>query len=113
MLRLDQEKDPETLRRAALLLEQENRKLIDKVVELQRRLLAAQGRDPSQLAMELERLEQQLAQRNQELFGRSSEKREGPASEPAAAPPPGPLRADGKPKRPGHGPRPQLALPVV
>jgi len=53
-------------------------------------------------------LEEQLAQRNRALFGKSSEKRpeaegQAAASESAAAKPP--------PK--GHGPREQVLLPVV
>lgn len=122
MLRLEQVRDLETLRTAALLLEQENRKLIDKVVELQRKLLAAEGKAPETLQLELERLEQQLAQRNQALFGRSSEKRPGPdphtpesdgATTDPAPSQDGPLRRDGKPRRPGHGPRSQPMLPIV
>lgn len=106
-----------------MLLEQENRKLIQKVVELQRKLLAAQGKAPEALQLELARLEQQLAQRNQELFGRSSEKRSdanqepGPDSNDASAQSQttqeGSLRRDGKPTRPGHGPRSQPSLPIV
>jgi transposase len=119
VFRLATEKDPELVRRAALLLEQENRKLIEKVVELQRALLAAQGKAPEALQLELARLEQQLAQRTHDLFGRSSEKRPAPESEgesgdeSGATPKDGDTRRrrDGKPARPGHGPHAQPALP--
>jgi transposase len=123
VLRLDLVNDPETLRAAALLLEQENRKLIDKVVALQRELLAAQGRSPEELQLRIAQLEQQLEQKNRALFGPSSEKRpapDPPGSDPKAqgqdgvsADPKGPpLRKDGKPARPGHGPRQQPSLPI-
>jgi transposase len=124
VLRLDLVEDPAILRAAATLLEQENRKLIDKVVELQRKLLAAEGRSPEELQLRLAQLEQQLEQKNRALFGPSSEKRlasEEPSSEPDAqgedsamqADPKGPPpRKDGKSKRPGHGPRLQPSLPI-
>lgn len=122
MLRLDQVQDLATLRAAALLLEQENRKLIDKVVALQRELLAAQGHAPADLQLRLAQLEQQLAQRNQALFGRSSEQRshapDAPPDAAADATPDAPpatdaapgRRKDGKAHRKGHGPRAQPQL---
>ena len=75
MLRLQQEKDVDTLRQAALLLERENQKLTQKIVELTRELMALKGQAPEQLTMKIAELEQQLAARTKALFGHSSEKR--------------------------------------
>lgn len=105
MLRLDEERDIERLRQAAQLLETENRKLIEKNLRLNRENLALKGIDPEKLQTRLELLEQQLAVRNQMLFGTSSEKRPAPKDEPAPATP--------KPPKRGHGPRPQPELPIV
>jgi transposase len=103
VLRLKDEKDPEVLRKAALILEQENKRLVAQVLDLQRKLLKAQGKggDTHELQLRLAQLEQQLDKRNRLLFGDSSEKRGG--------------ADDAKPrgKRTGHGPRPQPELPVV
>lgn len=105
-MKLDAERDIERLRQAALLLESENRKLIEKNLELNRENLALKGLEPDKLQMRLELLEQQLATRNQMLFGKSSEKRapvkndDAPATEPT------------KPQR-GHGPREQPNLPTL
>ena len=74
-MRLAMEKDLETVRQAALLLEAENKKLVAKNLELQSELLKLKGLDPKQLELRLAQLEQQLATRNKMLFGPSSEKR--------------------------------------
>lgn len=105
MLRLKDEKDPEILRQAALILEQENKRLVAQVLKLQRKLLEAQGKggDVRQLQLKLAQLEQQLDKRNRLLFGDSSEKRGGAGEEPA----------EPKAKRTGHGPRSQPELSVV
>ena len=102
MLRLDRETNPEILRQAALLLERENQRLIEKNLELQRRLLALEGRSPEELQQRLKLLEEQLAQRNHALFGDSSEKRPRAKSD----------KKERAPQR-GHGPREQPNLPVV
>jgi transposase len=98
---IEREKDIEQLRRAALVLAAENERLVSKVMELTKQLLTAQGKDAEQLQLKIAELEQQLAARNKQLFGRSSEKRS---------------RSDkGKEKPPqkGHGPRQQPLLEVV
>jgi transposase len=93
------EKDIETVRQAALLLEAENKKLVTKNVELTRELLKLKGLGTEQLALKLAELELQLAQRNQALFGKSSEKRnKRPQGE-----------REGEPQR-GHGPKAQPKL---
>jgi transposase len=104
---LHNEKDPEVLRQAALLLEAENRRLTARVVELAQQLAVAQGKDRVALQLELQRLQVELAKKNQMLFGKSSERRLGddetaPASDAAAKPP-----------RRGHGPRAQLDLRII
>lgn len=106
MVRIAEETDPEILRQAALLLDAENRRLIELNVRLQREIIALKGLDPATAQLKIELLEQQLAQARQSLFGRSSERREGEESQPA----PGP--APRKPQR-GHGPTEQPQLPIV
>lgn len=100
MLKLDRVQDLETLRQAALILERENEKLVEKNIELQRKLLEAEGADPGELQLKLEELERQLSVKNKLLFGASSEKR-------------GSTRPSGEraPQK-GHGPREQKSLPI-
>ena len=103
---LRNEKDPEVLRQAALLLEAENRRLTARVVELAQQLAVAQGKDRVALQLELQRLQGELAKKNQMLFGKSSERRKGDdASGEASAEPKAPRR--------GHGPRRQPELRVI
>lgn len=99
---LRQERDIERLREAALLLESENRRLVEKVSQLVRELAGAKGEDAQQIQLRIAELEAQLARRNRMLFEPSSEKRPGPSTAPKQA----------KPQR-GHGPTPQPELPVV
>jgi transposase len=105
MVRLDQEKDIETLRQAAVLLERENQRLTSKVLELTRQLVHLRGGDAEQLRLQIAELEQQLARRNHMVFGRSSEKRgtgeRGQGEKPEQKTPK------------GHGPRSQPELPLV
>jgi transposase len=98
-MRLAVEKDLETVRKAALLLESENKKLAAKNVELTRELLKLKGLGSEQLTLKLDELQQQLDARNKALFGKSSEKR-GKGSRGAR---------DEKPQV-GHGPKDQPAL---
>jgi hypothetical protein len=75
-LNLATEKDPEILRKAALLLERENERLVARIVELTRRLQKLEGKEEAgQLSLEIAKLEQQLSKARQMLFGASSEKR--------------------------------------
>jgi len=96
----DLKRDPERLHQAATLLEAENKKLIDKVLSLQARIDALEGRDPGTLQIRIAELEQQLSVRNQALFGDKSEKRNRAAR-----------RADKKKSQNGHGPGDQAELP--
>jgi transposase len=107
VLDLAREKDPEVLRQAALLLEQENRKLVDKVIELTRKLAAAEGREAQQLEFELAKLQEQLAVRNKALFGPKSERRSRNGNGDGAD------SDEGKQPQRGHGPRSQPSLPIV
>ena len=102
-LRLDNETDPEILRSAAILLEKENQKLTQKVIDLTRELVLLKGGGAEQVASHIAALEKQLAVKNQMLFGASSEKRSG--DKPAAD--------SSKPPKKGHGPKAQPKLPVV
>jgi transposase len=103
------EKDPAILRQVAQLQERELTRLRDEVVRLRAELARLRGETPEGGSQqELELMRELLALREQELFGRSSEKRphlgadEVPAT-PAVTP---------KPRR-GHGPTPQPTLPHV
>jgi transposase len=100
---LERENDPEVLRQAAILLEAENRRLLARVMDLTRALIAAQGNDRVALQLEIESLQAQLEKRNRMLFSPSSERRHGEGGE------------DPKPRAPqkGHGPREQKELRLV
>jgi transposase len=102
VLKLDQEKDPEVLRKAAMILERENQRLAERVVDLERKLLEAQGKggDPEQLRLRLEELQRQLQARTKALFGPKSERRGKDGG-----------GADKKPHQ-GH-PHRQQQLPIV
>ena len=102
---LEREKDPEVLRQAARLLEAENRRLVARVTELTRALLAAQGRDRVALQIEIQALQAELEKKNRMLFAPSSERREGDGA-----------RAEetkSKSPRRGHGPTQQTLRVVV
>ena len=96
----ERDKDPAFLRKAATLLESENRKLLRENIELRARLQEMSGSAPQQLGLREAELERQLAQRNKKLFGRSSEKRKGSSGD----------SAESGDKQTGHGPREQLQL---
>src|SRR5690606_21821030 len=81
------------------------RRLTARVVELAQQLAVAQGKDRVALQLELQRLQGELAKKNQMLFGKSSERRKG--SDASGE------EANAKPPRRGHGPREQAALRVL
>ncbi len=102
MLNLATETDIERLRQAALLLEQENARLFQRLERLAGELREARGDEAQNLQLEIAHLKEQLASRTKALFGDSSERR------PCSA-----QKADERKERPGHGPREQKALPIV
>jgi len=99
---LDQIDDIELLRKAALLLQEDNKKLVRQIAKMKKELHALRGGDPEQLKLAIVELEQQLAKRNQMLFGDKSEKRSR-TDEPKAE----------KAAQTGHGPRQQTLLPEI
>jgi transposase len=99
MVELTKEHDLETLRQISLLLDRENQRLITKTLELTAEVARLRGvSDPTQLQLAVL---QELERRRAELFHRDAR----PSSESSARPQ--------RPPQPGHGPRPQPALPVV
>ena len=94
------------LRQAAVLLEAENKRLIERNLALTRELLHLKGLDESSLQLRLHQLEEQLAQAQKMLFGVSTEKRPAAAAASTAEQAP-------KPAQRGHGPREQPLLPHV
>lgn len=106
MLRLDEETDPNILRQAAVLLERENKRLVEQVVKLTQELVKLKGGGAEQLRPRIAVLERQIAVRNRMLFGQKSEKRDAPKPEEPVVEPP-------KPPQKGHGPKAQPSLPIV
>lgn len=108
MVDLRSERDIETVRQVALLLDRENGRLVEQVKKLHLEIAVLQGRDPASLQLELDLAKELLAQRERALFGRSSEKRPAPEGEAAA------VAAHEAPQpKAGHGPKLQPLLPVV
>jgi transposase len=94
--------DPALVKQAALLLEQENARLHQRLQELIAENAKLKGHDGhKQLELEIVRLQEQMATLRQEMFGASSEKRK--AKDEAAAP---------RAPRNGHGRREQAQLPI-
>ena len=98
---LDDIEDVEVLRRAALMLQEDNKMLIRMIRKLRKELHELKGGDPEQLRLQIAGLEQQLATRNKLLFGDKSERR------------PSKKDAQAKPPQTGHGPRAQPELPEL
>jgi len=93
MVALTDERDLDTLRQISLLLDRENQRLIAKNLQLTAELARLRGvTDPEQLELAVR---QQLHQARAHVFDRDARQ---PPSRPSA---------------PGHGPRPQPALPIV
>ena len=114
MLNLAAEKDAETLRQAALILERENQRLIEKNLELQRQVMRLTNATPDQLQQRIAKLEQELQAAVRHIVGGNSEKQTRPDTEPTQ-----PARStaqdatEAQPPRRGHGPREQKQLPRV
>jgi transposase len=105
MLRIEQIEDKDALRQAALLLDRENQRLHQKVVDLTQEIARLKGTDASTAQLQLAFLKELLAKREQALFGDKSERRVGVDDRPAQDTVPA--------TRTGHGPKPQPKLPVV
>lgn len=90
------------LREVALLLDRENKKLHEKIARLVEELARLRGGGAEAVQLELQNLKELLERREQALFGDSSEKRPAGPSAPKKA----------KAPRKGHGPTPQLSLPI-
>jgi transposase len=99
--------NPDTLRQLALLQDRQIHRLLGEVASLRAQVAELKGEAPGDAQQELAYLKELLAQREQELFGRSSERRSGQGSGNAGSPP-----KQEKPQR-GHGPTQQPRLPVV
>jgi transposase len=108
VINIKHESDIETLRKVALMLDRENKRLTDRIGLLQNQIRKLSGEEALSKQQELEILKEILASRESDLFGDSSEKRKRPDGngEPAGA---------GETKKPqrGHGPQKQLALEVI
>ena len=90
------------LREVAMLLDRENKKLHEKIARLVEELAQLKGGGAEAVQLELQNLRELLERREQALFGDSSEKRPAGQSAPKKARAP----------RKGHGPTPQLSLPI-
>jgi transposase len=105
VINVSTETDIERLRQVTQLLIAENDRLHRRLQVLSAELAKAEGKDAERLQLELELLREQLHQRNQALFGTSSEKSQKTRSASAE---------EGTPKQPqtGHGPSAQPELPI-
>ena len=99
MIRIEQIKDHDTLRQAAILLDRENQRLHDKVRDLSLRIAQLEGRDASAAQLQLAFLKELLASREKALFGDKNERRSHRGSEATSS--------QDKTKARGHGPKPQ------
>ena len=81
MLNLAVEQNPEVLRQAAVILERENRRLIEKNLELRRQMMRLSNTSPDQLQQYIAQLERELEQATRRIVGGNSEKQPRPSSE--------------------------------
>ena len=102
-MNLATEMDIERLRQAALLPEQENERLFQRLERLAGELREARGDEAQSLQLEIAHLKEQLASRTKALFADSSERR--PCAEHKTD--------ERKEPRRGHGPREQKELPII
>jgi transposase len=101
--RIEREDDVDALRRMALSLVRENQRLVSRLVELQKELAKATGKDKAQLELELAALEKKLAAATAESTGNPKNERRGNGDQKGDGP---------KPPQTGHGPKPQPALAI-
>lgn len=113
MLDLSTIKDRDTLKTVAELLLKENERLNKRVEALEKELAGVSQQPQSQAAQqELDYVKELLRQREQELFGTSSERRRDP-TDPADSPAAPKTPAEPRTKRKGHGPTSQPNLRQV
>ena len=103
MIEIEREGDPEILRQVALLLDRENRRLHDRIQNLIVENSRLKGADAAALQLEIQQLQELLAQRERTIFGASSERR--PKSRDRETPK--------KLPQTGHGPTAQPQLPII
>jgi len=103
-LRVDLKTEQNTfvLRQVALLLENENNRLHARIAQLVEELAKQAGGSPEAVQQELANLRELLERRDQALFGDSSEKHLRTGTQPN----------NGRPPQKGHGPTPQVSLPI-
>src|SRR5689334_16780506 len=87
----------------AMLLLQQNERLVTRLLELQKRVADATGEAAVQLRLEIAALEKEIAKSRERIFQHTSEKRGSNAGKDADK---------GKPPQKGHGPRDQPKLPI-
>ncbi len=110
MLEISAIKDKDTLKAVAELLMKENERLNKRIEALEKELAGLSQQPQSQIAQqELDYVKDLLRQREQELFGASSERRK----DSAPSPPADEVATEPKPKRKGHGSTPQPKLRQV
>jgi transposase len=103
VIRYETENDVDILRSAAIILDSENKKLIDENRELAAEVRRLKGQEPLSMQQEIDRLKELLGARERALFSESTEKRKN--GDEATK------EKEKKPRR-GHGPTAQLDLPV-
>lgn len=104
MIAIEREPDIEVLRQVASLLDQENRRLLEKLHKLQVEVARLKGADAASLQLQIDQLKELLAERERRIFGRSSERRPRTNDQESA-----PEKAP----QTGHGPTAQPELPIV
>lgn len=100
MIQIETEKRPDILRQVAILLDRENRRLYERNRNLTIRNAELEGADAAAIQLEIEQLQELLAQRERTIFGESSERRPREANGSSAK---------GAPQT-GHGPTEQPSL---
>ena len=101
MLDIDKETNPEVLRQAAKMALADNKRLVQRIVTLTEEVAQLRGQQGNEVQLELNRLQEQLAELRTELYGQKSERRGRHKHK-------GPRK-----KQSGHGPKAQLQLERV
>ncbi|HXQ22472.1 MAG TPA: hypothetical protein VN812_12420 [Candidatus Acidoferrales bacterium] len=99
MVQVAVETDIERRRQMAVLLGRENARLHQRLLALTRELAVARGLAATQLALELQHLQETLAARTRQLFGASSENRPRPEGSNGDQPAPPHAAATGPARR--------------